>query len=262
MAENESMNSQEKKPKRAAKKQIQEAQAEDTKQNAAENTEAQAEPAKEKKQAKAKKEARQASNSGAALFGKYPYSEVNVEDESLAAYINLSPKSYPMNFGRRNKVNFYETTNIIERFMSKLMRGGTGRKIGGKVIRTEGRLQGKKLKIMKVVEKAFEIVNKQTEQNPIQVFVDALEFAAPIEDTTRVRYGGIAYNVAVDLSSVRRLNIALKNLALAAITGAFKSRKSLADALANEIMLAAKNDANSYVIKKRIESERMARSAR
>ena len=57
--------------------------------------------------------------------------------------------------------------------------------------------------------------------------------------------------------------MALRNIALAAIMGAFDKKKTLPEALADEIEYAAKNDANlSYAIKKRDETERMARSAR
>ncbi|MDE1845892.1 MAG: 30S ribosomal protein S7 [Candidatus Micrarchaeota archaeon] len=192
------------------------------------------------------------------LFGKYPYTDIVVNDLSLANYINLTPKSYPNIYGRSNK----GMANIVERLMNKLMRGGTGHKVGGHVIRTEGQLQGKKLKVMHIVEDAFDIVAKNTKKNPLQVFINALERAAPIEDTTRVRYGGISYNVAVDISSVRRVNVSVNNLAFSAVIGAFKNRKTLADALANELILASNNDPNSYAIKKRVESERMARSAR
>ncbi|MDE1856086.1 MAG: 30S ribosomal protein S7 [Candidatus Micrarchaeota archaeon] len=192
------------------------------------------------------------------LFGKYSYRDVIVNDQSLANYIVLTPKVNPNSYGRKKS----DTVNIVERLINKLMRGGTGHKVGGHVIRTEGQLQGKKLKVMGVVEDAFDKIAKQTNKNPIQVFVNALERAAPIEDTTRVRYGGIAYNVAVDISSLRRLNVAINNLALSTVIGAFKNRRTLSDALANEVMLAASSDPNSYAIKKRTELERMARSAR
>jgi small subunit ribosomal protein S7 len=142
------------------------------------------------------------------------------------------------------------------------MRGGTGSKVGGHVIRTKGRLQGKKLKAMDIVESAFEIISRQTGRNPLQCLVNALENSAPIEDTTRVVYGGIKSNVAVDISASRRLDIAIRNVAIAAIIGAFSSKRTISDTLANEIMLAANNDANSYAIKRKNEIERMARSAK
>ncbi|MDE1855552.1 MAG: 30S ribosomal protein S7 [Candidatus Micrarchaeota archaeon] len=197
------------------------------------------------------------------LFGKYSLKEVTVNDPSLANYIILVPKAFPNTFGRRkNRVYYVTHVNIIERLMNKLMRGGTGQKIGGKVIRTKGALQGKKVKVMHIVEDAFEAISKKAGKNPAQVLVNALENTAPIEDTTRIRYGGINYNVAVGISAARRLDVALRNMALASLIGAFKSKKSLADALADELVLAANKDPNSYAIKKKVELERIARSAR
>ncbi len=197
------------------------------------------------------------------LFGKYSMKEVVVNDPSLMNYIVLAPKAYPNTFGRRkNKVYVATHVNVIERLINKLMRGGTGAKIGGKVIRTKGALQGKKVKVMHVVEDAFETVNKKTGKNPVQVLVTALEYAAPIEDTTRIRYGGINYNVAIGISAARRLDVALRNVALASLIGAFKAKKTLADTLADELILAAAKDPNSYAIKKKVEVERIARSAR
>ncbi|MGC8538629.1 MAG: 30S ribosomal protein S7, partial [Candidatus Micrarchaeia archaeon] len=197
------------------------------------------------------------------LFGKYALDGIVITDQSLAKYMTSPNKEYPNIFGRR-KYNSYYTTHIsiIERFVNKLMRGGTGRKIGGTVIRTEGRLQGKKIKVMHIVEDAFDIIYERTKQNPLQVFVSAIEHSVPIEDTTRVRYGGITYNVAVDISSTRRINVTLKNLALAAITKAFQNKKKLSDSIADEIILAASGSPESYAIKKKAEMTRMARSAR
>ncbi|MGC9037683.1 MAG: 30S ribosomal protein S7 [Candidatus Micrarchaeia archaeon] len=197
------------------------------------------------------------------LFGKYSTKDVVVEDISLANYIVLTPKENLNSFGRRkDKAHFVTKANIVERLINKMMRGGTGQKIGGRVIRTEGRLQGKKLKLMRIVEEAFDDVAKKTGKNPVQVLVDAIQNSAPIEDTTRIRYGGINYNVAVGISAARRLDVALRNIALAALTNAFQSRKTLKEALSEELILAANNDPNSYAIKKKIEIERIARSAR
>lgn len=197
------------------------------------------------------------------FFGKYDSRSVTVDDPSLANYITLSPRAYPNTFGRRRHRTYYLAhTNIVERLINKMMRGGTGAKVGGRVIRTKGALQGKKLKLMHIVEQAFEIVSKRTSKNPLQILVDALENAAPIEDTTRIKYGGINYNVAVGISAARRLDVALRNVALAALISAFKSRKNLSDALADELILAANKDASSYAIKRRVEAERIARSAR
>jgi small subunit ribosomal protein S7 len=197
------------------------------------------------------------------IFSKYDMTEVQVTDPSLKKYVDLSPVSIPHSHGRHGNKQFGKMkVNIVERLVNKLMRGGTGEKTSGKVIRTHGRLQGKKFKAMKIVEEAFDSIAKSTKTNPVQVFVDAIQNTTPREDTTRVQYGGVSYQVAVDVSAGRRLDMALRNLGLAAIIGAFDKKKTLSEALADEITLAAKNDQNSYAIKKRDETERMARSAR
>ncbi len=197
------------------------------------------------------------------LFGKYDFN-VEIKDRSLAQVVSLKPIAIPHSAGRHmKKVLGKAEVNIVERMANKLMRGGTGEKTSGKVIRTHGNLQGKKLKVLKVVEKALDIVAEQTKENPVQVLIKALENSAPREDVTRVSYGGVSYQIAVDLSATRRLDMALRNMTLAAIMGSFNKPKSLAESLANEIASTAKGDLqNSYAMKKRDETERMARSAR
>ncbi len=196
------------------------------------------------------------------LFNKYSY-DVEVYDSSLKNYVNLKPITYPNSYGRKSQHVFHKASlNIIERLENSLMRGGTGGKVGGKVIRTKGRLQGKKVKVANAIKEAFDIVNRQTGTNPIQVLILALENSAPIEDTTRVRYGGIISNVAVDVSASRRLDIALRNIAMATVIGAFRNKRTFAQALANELILASRSDINSYAIKRKNETERMARSAK
>ena len=193
------------------------------------------------------------------LFGKYDLGEVKVSDPSFAQYVNLSPVRIPHSHGRHTKAQFGKrNVNVVERLANKLMRGGTGEKTSGKVIRTDGRLQGKKTRALGIVERAFAIIENRTKKNPVQLLVDAAQNAAPREDFTRVSMGGVSYQVAVDVSASRRLDMALRNVALAAIMGAFDKRKTLHEALADEIEYAAKGDANtSYAIKKRDETERM-----
>ncbi len=198
------------------------------------------------------------------FFGKYDAKEVKIADPSFASYVSLSPLALPHTHGRHAKAQFGKRRlSLVERLANKLMRGGTGEKTSGKVIRTDGRLQGKKTKALRIVEDAFEIVATRTKKNPVQVLVDALQNSAPREDFTRVQMGGVSYQVAVDVSASRRLDMALRNIALAAIMGAFDRKKTLSEALADEIEFAAKGDVNSsYAIKKRDETERMARSSR
>ncbi|MBU1197693.1 30S ribosomal protein S7 [Candidatus Micrarchaeota archaeon] len=196
------------------------------------------------------------------LFGKYDFN-VQVQDVSLAKYISLKPVRYPHTFARHGNKQFAKgKVNLVERLVNKLMRGGTGEKMGGKIIRTHGKLQGKKTRMIKTVEKAFAEVQKRTKQNPVQVLVQAVENSAPREDITRVRFGGISYQLAVDISAQRRLDLSLRNIALAAIISSFKNPLTLTEALTNEIVLAATNDPNSFSIKRKNEVERVSRSAR
>ncbi|NYZ75066.1 30S ribosomal protein S7 [Candidatus Micrarchaeota archaeon] len=197
------------------------------------------------------------------LFGKYSYEGIVVNDPSLAPYVSLKPLEYPHTYARHANKQFAKAkVNLVERLANKLMRGGTGEKLGGKVIRTHGKLQGKKTKVLRIVEEAFAKVSDETKQNPIQLLVRAVENSAPREDVTRVRMGGIAYQVATDVGAQRRLDMALRNIALSAITGSFGKPTNLAQALAKEIILAGSGSADSYAIKRRNDTERMAKSAR
>jgi len=197
------------------------------------------------------------------IFGKYETEGVEIKDPSLRTVVYFgSPRVHT--FGRYQKRQHGKfKLNIVERLVNKLMRGGTGEKTSGKVIRTKGRLQGKKMRMLNVVEKAFEIVEKKAKANPVQVLVKALENSAPREDITRVSHGGISYQIAVDVSATRRLDLALRNITLSALMRAFNKPTSLSESLADEIVYTASGDLqNSYSIKKRDELERMARSAK
>jgi len=197
------------------------------------------------------------------LFDKWDLSEVQINDPTFVGYVSIAPVVIPHSHGRQAQKQFgKKTVNIVERLVNKLQRGGTGKKTSGKVIRTKGRLQGKKFTAMRIVDDALSDVALRTKKNPVQVLIDALQNSAPREDTTRVQYGGVSYQVAVDVSAQRRIDMALRNMALAAIMGSFDKKKTLAQALADEITLASNADINSYAIKKRDETERMARAAR
>lgn len=197
------------------------------------------------------------------IFGKYGTEDVEIKDQSLRTVVYFGNASVHT-FGRHQKKQHGKfKINIVERLVNKLMRGGTGEKTSGKVIRTKGRLQGKKLRMMKAVEDAFRIVHEKTNSNPVQVLVKALENAAPREDVTRVSHGGVSYQIAVDVSATRRLDMALRNITLSALMRCFNKPASISESLADEIIYTAKGDLqNSYSIKKRDELERMARSAK
>lgn len=200
---------------------------------------------------------------GYKLFNRWDMNEVVVKDLGLNRYINLDTVIVPHTFGRKSQGNFAKADiNIVERLINKMMRSGQGkRKLSGKYIRGRGGC-GKKLQTMQILERAFDIVEKKTKKNPIQVYVDAVENAAPREDITRIKRGGVAYSLAVDVSPIRRLDDAVKNIALAAFGGSFNKKVSAEEALAEEIIACAAGDMKSLAMKRREEVERIAKASR
>lgn len=197
------------------------------------------------------------------IFNEWETDNIQVSDLGMAQYMNLKSKMVPHNFGKSNKKAFEKAKiNIIERLVNKIMRSGQGkRKLSGKFIRGR-RSCGKKLLSMRIVENAFRKIEYRTNHNPVQVFVTALENSAPREDITRQKKGGIAYTSSVDMSSLKRIDEALKNIAIAAFANSFNKKISAEEALSEEIILASNKDIKSFGIKRRDEVERIAKASR
>lgn len=183
------------------------------------------------------------------LFNEYDLSEVVVMDAGLGRYINLDPVIIPHTGGRHADKRFGRAnTNIIERLINNMMR-------------TED-YTGKKNKSYMVVRKAMGIIHKRTKTNPVQILVQALENAAPREEITRLRFGGINVPRAVDISPSRRLDVVIRNICKGAVAASHKNKKPAEECLADEIILASKGDMNSFAVSKKDELERIAASAR
>src|SRR6266702_3519267 len=190
-----------------------------------------------------------AEGESAPVVEKYDLNEVVVHDAGLAKYMNLSPIVIPHTGGRyANKPFGKAKSNLVERLINGMMR-------------TEN-YTGKKAKSYRVVRTAFEIIAQKTGKNPVQILVDALEKAAPREEITRLRFGGISVPRAVDVAPSRRLDLALRSITTGAVSATFKNRKPVEECLADEILMAAKGDMQSSAIAKKEELERVASSAR
>jgi small subunit ribosomal protein S5e len=125
-----------------------------------------------------------------------------------------------------------------------------------------GRNNGKKLMAVRIVKHAFEIIHLLTDQNPIQILVDAVQNTGTREDSTRVGNAGAVRRQAVDVSPLRRVNQAVYLLTTGTREAAFRNVKTIAECLADELINAAKGSSNSYAIKKKDELERVAKSNR
>merc|ERR1711916_402281 len=153
-----------------------------------------------------------ASVEGIKLFGKWSFDDVEVNDIALMDYISVKPKhaqSLPHTAGRWQVKRFRKAScPIVERMTNAMM--------------MHSRNTGKKLMAVRIIKHCFEIIHLLTDQNPIQVLLDAV----------------------------------------GARNSAFRNVKTIAECLADEIINAAKGSSNSYAIEKKDETERVAKSNR
>ncbi len=72
----------------------------------------------------------------------------------------------------------------------------------------------------------------------------------------------MAYPRSVDVAPQRRIDLALKYLAVGAVRSSHKNAKSFEECIVDELLLAYKGDSGSYGVSRKEERERVARSAR
>jgi len=186
------------------------------------------------------------------LFGKWSFTEIEVSDIALEDYIAAKPKYavyVPHSAGRYQQKRFRKAQcPIVERLACSLMK--------------TGRNNGKKIMATRIVEHALDIVHLLTDQNPVQVVVDAIINSGPREDATRIGSAGVVRRQAVDVSPLRRVNQAIWLITTGAKEASFRNIKTIAECLADELINAAKGSSNSYAIKKKDEIERVAKANR
>ena len=193
------------------------------------------------------------------LLGRWDYN-VEVTDPSLRPYICLKPVLVPKTGGRYQKEKMgRRKIPIVERLIGKMMVPGH---LGKKHKYTSYPASGGYYKNLNIVIKAFEIIEKKTKQNPLQVLVRAIENAAPREEITTFEAGGSSYPKATDISPLRRIDLALRFIVWGAYHRSRNTPKKMHEALAEEIINAANSDTNSFAIQKKLEIERIAASSR
>jgi len=187
------------------------------------------------------------------LFGKYDYAEIKVDDICFKDYIAVSTvKSQvfiPHTAGRWQIKKFRKAQcPIVERLVGSLM--------------FHGRNTGKKNLAVRIVKHAFQIIQLMTGKNPIQVLIEAVQNGGARESSTRIGTGGVVRRQAVDVSPLKRANLAIYFMCVGARKAAFKNMKTIAECLADEIMNCAKNSPNSTAIRKRDDTEKEAKNNR
>jgi len=202
------------------------------------------------------------SSSEIKVFGRWTTRDIEVRDAGLKKYISLDPVIIPHTFGRHEHRRFgKEAIPIVERFINRLMTPGWARRRSAGA-RNAGAIAGKKASSMRYVQTAFELVHLRTGRNPIQILVQAIENAAPREETTRISYGGISYHTACDVAPMRRIDLALRFIAESVWSRSFSNISPVQEIIADELIAASTKDPRSNAVRRREEKERMALSAR
>jgi len=198
-------------------------------------------------------------NYGFKVFDLYDISGIEVKDLGLKPIINLQPKLVINSHGRNVQKFGALKINIIERLMNRIAVSGHR---GKKHKISKGDASGKYSKNMKIVLEAFKLIEKRTQKNPVAVLVQAIENSAPRDEITVIEYGGARYPQAVDVSPIRRINLVLRWMTQGASDKSFNKKKTFAEGLAEEIILASENNGESFAYRKKNEAEKQADSAR
>lgn len=112
---------------------------------------------------------------------------------------------------------------------------------------------GKKSLAEKITYGAFDIIQKKTGKNPLDVFEQAMKNVMPVLEVKARRVGGANYQVPVEVRAERRQALAIRWL-----VGYSRKRgeKSMTQKLAAELMDAANGTGGS--VKKREDTHKMA----
>lgn len=193
-------------------------------------------------------------------FNTWSTEGIGVADPGLEKYISLRPRIVPRTGARYAGQRFHKSrVFIVERLINKLM--GPGHK-SGKHWRSSGHMGGQSQQAHDIVFRAFKVMEARTKENPIKLLVDAIVNAAPREQIVTIEYGGARYPKATECAPQRRIDVVLRLLTQGAYARSFNSKTKVEDALADEIILAARADAKSSAISKKLEVERAADAAR
>ncbi len=193
-------------------------------------------------------------------MGRWDASEVNIEDEGLLRYINLENILAPRSKGRHVEKQFYKAdVPVVERLLNRMYVAGHR---GNKHMITSGRNTGSSRKLWRTIEEAFETIEEETSENPIQVLVDAIENSAPKEEVVTYQRGGVRARKAVLVSPQRRVDLALRLLVQGAYEDRLSASNDAVETLASEIIEAANGSSEVRAVREKERREREAEGAR
>ena len=117
--------------------------------------------------------------------------------------------------------------------------------------------RGKKSTAVGMIYDALNIVSEKTGKNPIDVLEQALKNVGPMMEVRPRRVGGATYQVPMEVSSHRRLTLAMRWVIDSAKA---RSGKSFAEKFSAEVLDAYTNQ--GAAIRKREETHKMAEANR
>jgi small subunit ribosomal protein S7 len=117
--------------------------------------------------------------------------------------------------------------------------------------------KGKKSLAIGLIYDAMELIKERTGKTPLEVFDGALKNVSPAMEVRPRRVGGATYQVPMEVSSERRLTLAIRWILSAARE---RGGKSFPDKLASEL-IDASNETGA-AIRKRDETHKMAEANR
>jgi len=114
-------------------------------------------------------------------------------------------------------------------------------------------LDGKKGVAQAIVYDAFDIINKQTGESPLEVFEKAINNIMPVLEVKARRVGGANYQVPMEVRTERRQTLGLRWLTKYT---RLRGEKTMSERLAKELMDAANSTGAS--VKKKEDTHKMA----
>jgi small subunit ribosomal protein S7 len=113
--------------------------------------------------------------------------------------------------------------------------------------------RGKKSLATRIVYEALDTMAERTKRPAMEVFEEALKNVTPLVEVKPRRVGGATYQIPVEISSNRRMALAMRWLIESSRK---RSGRDMAARLAGELLDAARNEGNT--VKKREDTHRMA----
>ncbi len=137
------------------------------------------------------------------------------------------------------KPDFVYNSLTVEKFINNIMKSG------------------KKSTARKIMYDVLDEIKNKTKSEPIEIFEKAIQNASPLLEVRSRRVGGANYQVPREVSSGRRMALAMRWILEGARS---KKGKNMTSRLSEELIAASKNE--GLAIKKRENMHKMAEANR